>query len=92
MPDPLSVSPDGLNAASAALNENADNLGTAAIPSPTGGKASSAGAAAVAAAIAAFSQAYAGRLTDHGQSAGTAAGSYTTIDGDAAADIGSVSM
>jgi hypothetical protein len=81
-----------LNAASAALNENAGDLRTAAIPSPTGGKASSAGAAAVSVAIAAFSQAYAGRLTDHGRSAGTAAGSYATIDDDEAADIGGVSV
>ena len=92
MPNPLSVSPDGLNAAWAVLNENAGQLGTARMGSPAGNKASSAGAAAVTSAIAAFNLSYARRLTDHGQSARTAAGNYATVDNDGAADIGSVSM
>jgi hypothetical protein len=50
------------------------------------------GAASVSAAIAAFSQAYAGRLADRGQSAVAAADHYTAVDDDGAADIGSVSV
>lgn len=92
VPDPLSVSPDGLNSASAALSENAGQLGAVTISSPTGNKASSAGAAAVAVAITTFSRAYADHLTDRARSAGAAAGSYATIDGHEAANIGSVSV
>ena len=92
MPARLSASPDGLSAASAALNEHAGRLAVADGAVPTGGKASSVGAASVSAAIAAFSQAYAGRLADRGQSAVAAADHYTAVDDDGAADIGSVSV
>jgi hypothetical protein len=91
--DPLAVSPDGLHAASTALNEHA-NLLAAAVGSSSspGGKASSLGAAAVSTVVAAFSQAYAVRMVDRGQSADVAASSYMADDDDGAADIGSVSV
>jgi hypothetical protein len=78
---------------SAALGEHASELAAAACaPSSTSGKASGGGAAAVSTAIAAFSQAYAARMADRGQSAGIAAASYTAVDDDGAADIGNVSV
>lgn len=93
MPDPLAVSPEGLHAASATLNEHANQVSAAAgTASSTGRKASSFGASDVSAAVAAFSQAYAARMADRGQSTEAAAASYTAVDDDGAADIGSVSV
>jgi hypothetical protein len=92
VPDRLFVSPDGLLAASATLNEHASQLVPADGAARTGGKASSAGAASVSAAITAFSAAYGGRLTNRGQSAEVAAASYTAVDDDGATEIGAVSV
>jgi hypothetical protein len=92
VPDRLAVTPDGLHAASAALNEHASQLIAADGAVSAGSRASSVGAATASAAIAAFSAAYAARMTDHGQSAGVAAASYTSVDDDEATDIGSVSV
>lgn len=84
MPDRLVVSTDGLVAASAALNEHASQLASAA-GTPGGCKPSGVGATALAASTAAFMEAYAARIAGHGQSAQAAAGSYITTD-DGAAD------
>lgn len=92
MPDPLSVSADGLRLASAALAEDASQLTVDSASAPAGTKPSSVGAASFSASIAAFSRAYAALLADHGQSTALAAGSYTTVDDDGAADIGTVSV
>jgi hypothetical protein len=81
-----------LHAASAALNEHAAQLASANDAVAASSKPSTVGAASVWASVAEFSAAYAGRLADRGQSAGSAAGSYTTADDDGAADIGSVSV
>jgi hypothetical protein len=93
MPDRLSVSPDGLHAASAALNDQASQLITGANGVvPVGTKPSSSGAASFAASIEAFSRAYAGRLAGRGQSAGVAASRYNTTDDGGAANISAVSV
>jgi hypothetical protein len=90
--DHLSVSPDGLRAASAALSGHAGQLADANSAEPAGRRASTVGAAHFAASIAAFSQAYAGRLAGHGQWAGVAADAYTSTDDGGAADIAAVSV
>jgi hypothetical protein len=71
MPDRLAVNPDGLRAASTALNFNAVHVVGADAPEPAGRKPSTIGAASVSAAISAFAQAYAG-AADTAQESGYA--------------------
>jgi hypothetical protein len=92
VPDRLSISPDGLRTAAAALNEHAGQIGDANCAEPAGRKPSSVGAARVSAAIAALTHAYAGRLANHGRSTAAAATSYDATDDDGAAAIGTVSV
>ena len=92
MPDRLSVTPDGLHAASATLNEHANQIIAVNDVAPSGRKPSSVGAASVSAAIATFSSAYAARVASVGRSAEAAAGSYTSVDDGAATDIDGVSL
>ena len=92
MPDRLVVSPEGLFGASIALRENAGRVVVANEAASAGDTASALGAARVATAIAAFSAAYAVRIGDHGRSAAAAGASYTDVDDDGAAAIGSVSV
>lgn len=88
----LSVSPDGLNSASAELYEHA-RLVTAAERRPArSNKPSSAGAANVAAAIETFASAYANRIAGHGRAAHMAAAGYTSVDRDAGSKISTVSV
>lgn len=91
MSDRLSVNPDGLRAAAAELSAHAGQLADANSAGPAGRRASTV-AAGFAATIARFSQAYAGRLAGHGQSAGVAADAYTSTDDGGAADIAAVSV
>ncbi|MDT5284089.1 MAG: hypothetical protein QOJ20_5284 [Mycobacterium sp.] len=92
MPDRLAVNPDGLRAACAELNDHAVQIVDANGAEPTGPKPSTMGAANVSAAIAAFTQEYASRLANHGQSTGAAANSYAIVDDDDAANISAVSL
>lgn len=88
----LSVSPEGLDTASAALHEQARLITTTDGAAPTGNKPSSAGAATFAAALDTFASAYANRMSKHGGAVRTAAASYTSIDGGAATNISAVSI
>ncbi|WP_264010251.1 hypothetical protein, partial [Mycolicibacterium flavescens] len=81
---------EGLISSSAILSERAGQLAAVSDAHPTGEKASTRGATAVFAALTRFSQAYAGRLAERGQSATAAAAGYDTADNDAAANIGDV--
>lgn len=88
----LSVSPDGLNAASAELHEQARLITAVSGARPQGNKPSSAGAANFAAAIETFASAYAHRIEGHGRAARAAAASYASVDGAAATNISAVSI
>lgn len=89
----LSVSPEGLDTASAALHEQARLITTTTDgAAPTGNKPSSAGAATFAVALDTFASAYANRMSKHGRAVRTAAASYTSIDGGAATNISAVSI
>lgn len=92
MRDPISVSADGLRAASSALGGHADQLLGGNGAGCVGHKASGVGAASVSEAIAAFSTAYSRRLVDRAQSVEVAADDYTATDDERAADIGAVSV
>lgn len=92
MRERLSVVPDGLDTASAALSEGAGQVQSTHIHQPTADRASTSGAADVVAAIDRFSAAYAERLRNHAQSMAQACASYTAVDGSAEADIDSVGM
>lgn len=90
MPDPLRVTPNGLLAASASLNELATQLSGGDADVPAGGGVLGVGGAAtgVVTAAAAFDTAYGGQLGNHSQALRVAAGVYITTDHDAAGDIG----
>lgn len=89
MREPLSVSRDGLAAASASLGEHAGEVAIIGTDVTHHDKSSTAGAAAVGAAIKCFSAAYTGRLLSHAESLEQAGASYTATDGFAATDIDS---
>jgi hypothetical protein len=91
VPEDLSVSPDGLHAASVELHEHARQLTTDGVTTASN-RPSSAGATRLATAIEAFTTAYAGRLVGHGRAVTLAAGSYTAVDGGAATGISAVSV
>lgn len=90
MSERLSVQPDGLATASAALSEGASEVQSAHISPTAADRASTSGAADIVAAIDRFSAAYAERLRNHAQSMAQALARYTAVDGSAAADIDSV--
>jgi hypothetical protein len=80
-----------LHAASAALNEHANQIIAVNDAALNGRRPSSVGAASVSAAIAAFSSAYAVRVANLGSSVEAAAERYTGVDDGAATDIDGVS-
>lgn len=92
MHERLSVVPDGLATASAALSASAGEVQSTHIDQPTGDRPSTSGAADVVASIDRFSAAYAERLRNHAQSMAQARTGYTAVDGSAAADIDSAGM
>jgi hypothetical protein len=87
MPDPLSVSPRGLQNGAAVLDQLAAKLASGTAPAVTGEEECSAAAGGVSAAVAAFAKALGDRVGGRGQQLGVAAGLYTTTDDDAAGGI-----